>query len=472
MGGKEQVELKKEIGLMSGVLMVVGTIIGSGIFVSPKGVFQYAGSVGVALVVWTLCGVFSLCGGICYAELGTSIPRSGGDYAYTLEAFGPLTAFLRLWITVIIVQPATLAILSLAFATYFVKPFYPDCEPPDGALRLIGILCLLLLTYVNCRSVKLAVKVQDFFTVAKLLALGLIIVTGLCRICTGHTEHLANSFSDASISPGGLSLAFYSGLFAYGGFNNLNYVAEELKNPKRNLPLAIYIGISIVTAVYVLANVAYFTVVSPEEILKSPAVAVTFAQDMFGPFAWTMPMFVSLSTFGGLNGIMFTISRLFFIGAHEGHLPALVGMINVYHLTPTPPILLSTGFALLMFITSDIYSLINYLSFNHWLWIGVSILALLKLRRSKPYIPRPIKANLVFPILFLLMCVFLTVMPLYEAPVESGLGVLILLSGIPVYYVLVKPTKSLIGFRRISAMFTAEMQKLLEVVRPEREAEL
>lgn len=134
--------MKKEIGLLSGVLMVVGTIIGSGIFVSPKGVFQHAGSVEVALLVWALCGLFSLCGGICYAELGTSIPRSGGDYAYTLEAFGPLLAFLRLWITVIIVQPATLAILSLAFATYLIKPYYPDCEPPDTLLRLIGILCL------------------------------------------------------------------------------------------------------------------------------------------------------------------------------------------------------------------------------------------------------------------------------------------------------------------------------------------
>ncbi|XP_022662925.1 Y+L amino acid transporter 2-like isoform X1 [Varroa jacobsoni] len=472
MERNEQVELKKEIGLLSGVLMVVGTIIGSGIFVSPKGVFQHAGSVEVALLVWALCGLFSLCGGICYAELGTSIPRSGGDYAYTLEAFGPLLAFLRLWITVIIVQPATLAILSLAFATYLIKPYYPDCEPPDTLLRLIGILCLLLLTYVNCRSVKLAVKVQDYFTTAKLIALVLIIATGLYRICTGHTEHLANLFSDTTVSPGGLSLAFYSGLFAYGGFNNLNYVAEELHNPKRNLPLAIYIGVSIVTVVYVLTNIAYFTVISPEEMLKSPATAVTFAHRMFGPMAWTMPVFVSLSIFGGLNGIMFTISRLFFIGAHEGHLPAFVGMINVHHLTPTPPILLSTGITLLMFITSDIYALINYLSFNYWLWVGISILALLKLRHLKPDLPRPIQVNLIFPILFLLMCVFLTVMPLYETPLKSGLGVLILLSGIPVYYLLVKPNKNLIGLRNISAYFTIQMQKLLVVVPPEKEAGL
>ncbi|KAH7983606.1 hypothetical protein HPB52_013112 [Rhipicephalus sanguineus] len=143
MGEDEgRVKLKKEIGLFSGVMIVVGTIIGSGIFVSPKGVFEHAGSVGASLVIWVLCGLFSMIGAVCYAELGTSIPRSGGDYAYVLEAFGPLTAFLRLWVTVLVVQPATLAVLSLTFATYMVKPLYPDCEPPDLALRLMAIVCL------------------------------------------------------------------------------------------------------------------------------------------------------------------------------------------------------------------------------------------------------------------------------------------------------------------------------------------
>lgn len=145
-----QVKLKKEIGLFSGVMIVVGTIIGSGIFVSPKGVFEHAGSVGASLVIWALCGLFSMIGAVCYAELGTSIPRSGGDYAYVLEAFGPLAAFLRLWVTVLVVQPATLAVLGLTFATYMVKPLYPDCEPPDLALRLLAIVCLCECLLFEC----------------------------------------------------------------------------------------------------------------------------------------------------------------------------------------------------------------------------------------------------------------------------------------------------------------------------------
>lgn len=466
-----QVKLKKEIGLFSGVMIVVGTIIGSGIFVSPKGVFEHAGSVGASLVIWALCGLFSMIGAVCYAELGTSIPRSGGDYAYVLEAFGPLAAFLRLWVTVLVVQPATLAVLGLTFATYMVKPLYPDCEPPDLALRLLAIVCLCLLTYVNCRSVKLAMKVQDVFTTAKLAALGLIIITGVVRILQGEVGHLKNSFA-GEYSVSGISLSFYAGLFAYGGWNYLNYVSEELKDPNKNLPRAIYIGITLVTVFYVLANVAYFTAVSPQEMLSSPAVAVTFAQRTIGVVAWIMPVFVSLSTFGGLNGIMFTIARLFYIGALEGHLPMIFGMIHANRLTPTPPLLLSCAVALLMFSTSDIFVLINYLSFNQWLWVGVSILGMLWLRYKRPHMRRPIKVPLVFPIIFLVMCLFLTLMPLYASPTETGMGLVILISGVPAYFIFVRWSTKNKFVRKISECVTVGMQKYLEVVLPQMEERL
>lgn len=466
-----RVKLKKEIGLFSGVMIVVGTIIGSGIFVSPKGVFEHAGSVGASLVIWVLCGLFSMIGAVCYAELGTSIPRSGGDYAYVLEAFGPLTAFLRLWVTVLVVQPATLAVLSLTFATYMVKPLYPDCEPPDLALRLMAIVCLCFLTFVNCHSVKLAMRVQGIFTFAKLAALIIIIVTGLVLIGQGQVGYLENSFA-GEYSVSGISLSFYAGLFAYGGWNYLNYVSEELKDPNKNLPRAIYIGITLVTLFYVLANVAYFTVVSPQEMLSSPAVAVTFAQRTIGVVAWIMPVFVSLSTFGGLNGIMFTIARLFFIGALEGHLPMIFGMINAEKLTPTPPLLLSCAVALLMFCTSDIFVLINYLSFNQWLWVGISILGMLWLRYKRPHMHRPIKVPLVFPIVFLVMCAFLTFMPLYASPVETGMGLVILISGIPAYYIFVCWSAKNKAVGHVSKYLTVAMQKYLQVVLPEQEERL
>lgn len=154
-GDVQDVQLKKRITLLNGVGIIVGTIIGSGIFVSPKGVFEHSGSVGVALVIWTLCGVFSMFGALCYAELGTCITKSGGDYAYIMEAFGPALAFLRLWVGLLVIRPATQAVLALTFGYYMLDPFYGTCEPPNEALRLLAATCLCkyIFTYLICNAV-------------------------------------------------------------------------------------------------------------------------------------------------------------------------------------------------------------------------------------------------------------------------------------------------------------------------------
>ncbi|XP_018320702.1 Y+L amino acid transporter 2, partial [Agrilus planipennis] len=217
-GGK--VELKRKITLLNGVGLIVGTIIGSGIFVSPAGVYQSTESVGVSIIVWTLSGLFSTLGALCYAELGTSITRSGGDYAYIYLAFGPLAAFVRLWVAILIIRPTTQAIIALTFAQYAVKPFFPDCEPPQNSVRLLAAVCLCLLTAVNCLSVRWSMRIQDVFTVAKLAALVAIILVGVIYLIGGHTEHFEDAFK-GKYSPTDISLAFYSGLFAFGGWNYL-----------------------------------------------------------------------------------------------------------------------------------------------------------------------------------------------------------------------------------------------------------
>ncbi|XP_019518726.1 PREDICTED: large neutral amino acids transporter small subunit 2 isoform X3 [Hipposideros armiger] len=236
---------------------------------------------------------------------------------------------------------------------------------------------------------------------------------------------------------------------------------------QRNLPRAIFISIPLVTFVYVFANVAYVTAMSPQELLASNAVAVTFGEKLLGVMAWIMPISVALSTFGGVNGSLFTSSRLFFAGAREGHLPSVLAMIHVKRCTPIPALLFTCISTLLMLVTSDIYTLINYVGFINYLFYGVTIAGQIVLRWKKPDIPRPIKINLLFPIIYLLFWAFLLIFSLWSEPVVCGIGLAIMLTGVPVYFLGVywqhKP-KCLNDFIKL---LTLVSQKMCVVVYPE-----
>lgn len=220
-----------------------------------------------------------------------------------------------------------------------------------------------VLTVINCYNVKLVTKVTDIFTGTKIFALLIIVAAGLWYLCAGNTENWSEPMRGSQTSPGSIALAFYSGLFSYSGWNYLNFVTEELQNPYkwvfeyffenlnlylvfffRNLPKAICISMPVVTIIYVVANVAYFTVLTPDELLSSEAVAVTFGGKTLGYMDWLMPFFVACSTFGSLNGAIFSSSRLFFVGARNGHLPAAISLINVHCFTPIPSLIFLVGF--------------------------------------------------------------------------------------------------------------------------------
>ncbi|XP_062817640.1 asc-type amino acid transporter 1 isoform X2 [Anolis carolinensis] len=416
----ERVTLKKEIGLVSACAIIIGNIIGSGIFISPKGVLEHTGSVGLALIIWVLGGGIAALGSLCYAELGVTIPKSGGDYSYVSEVFGELAGFLLLWSAVLIMYPTSLAVIALTFSNYVLQPVFPNCIPPYKASRVLSMVCLSLLTWVNSTSVRWATRIQDIFTAGKLLALGLIITVGFIQIFKGNYEELlpSNAFNFwMTPSVGHLALAFLQGSFAFSGWNFLNYVTEELVDPRRNLPRAIFISIPLVTFVYTFTNIAYFTAMSPQELLSSNAVAVTFGEKLLGYFSWIMPVSVALSTFGGINGYLFTSSRLCFSGAREGHLPSLLSMIHVRHCTPIPALLVCV--------------------------------------------------NLLVPITYLIFWAFLLIFSLYSEPIVCGIGLIIILTGVPVFFIGVYWKNKPKCVNRITESLTHWGQKVCFVVYPQ-----
>ncbi|XP_019675193.3 B(0,+)-type amino acid transporter 1 isoform X4 [Felis catus] len=366
------------------------------------------------------------------------ITKSGGEYPYLMEAFGPIPAYLFSWTSLFVIKPTSFAIICLSFSEYVCAPFYSGCNPPPVVVKCLAAAAILLITTVNSLSVRLGSYVQNVFTGAKLVIVAIIIISGLVLLAQGNTRNFENSFEGTKLSVGAISLAFYNGLWAYDGWNQLNYITEELRNPFRNLPLAIIIGIPLVTGCYILMNVSYFTVMTPTELLQSQAVAVTFGDRVLYPASWVVPLFVAFSTIGAANGTCFTAGRLVYVAGREGHMLKVLSYISVRRLTPAPAIIFYGIIATIYIIPGDINSLVNYFSFAAWLFYGLTILGLVVMRFTKKDLERPIKVPIFIPILVTLVSVFLVLAPIISEPAWEYLYcVLFILSGLIFYFLFV-----------------------------------
>ncbi|XP_040514771.1 cystine/glutamate transporter isoform X2 [Gallus gallus] len=271
---EEAVFLRKKITLLRAFSLLIGSMVGSGIFISPKGVLKNSGTVGFSLVVWFACGLLSMFGALCYAELGTRITKSGGHYIYILETLGPLPSFLFLWAEFFAIRPANSAVVSLAFGRYLLEPFFAPCAAPVPAVKLVSLLGYYAVLTLNSWSVTWSARLQTALSVVKLLALMLIIVPGMMLLAQGHTKNFQDAFDRQSLVPDKLPLAFYAGMFAYSGWFQTSFVREELVRPERNIPLAVIVSVITVIVGYMLTNISYYTALGTQDVLASPAVAV------------------------------------------------------------------------------------------------------------------------------------------------------------------------------------------------------
>uniref|UniRef100_H3AHW9 b(0,+)-type amino acid transporter 1 n=1 Tax=Latimeria chalumnae TaxID=7897 RepID=H3AHW9_LATCH len=430
----EKLKLRREVGLLSAVSLIAGTMVGSGIFMSPEWLLRSMGSPGGSLLIWAACGLLTMLSALSYAELGQFIAESGGEYIYLLRIFGQVPAFLLIFTSVLVVRPAGIAAVSLSLGEYLSAPFYPGCSPPQIVIKWIAAACILVLCTVNSINVRLATHIQTFFAAAKLIALLIIVVGGLVLLVNGQTSTFQNAFQGTQTSIGTIGVAFYQGLWSYEGWNNLNSVTEELKHPEVNLLRAVIIAVPLVTLLYLLVNVSYFAAMTPSEMTTSKAVAVTWGNKVLGSWAWLMPLSVVLSTFGSINGMFFTGGRVCYIAAREGQMPNILSMVHVRHFTPSPALIFTSIMSLIMIIPGNFGNLVNFFSFTAWIFYSMTFAGLLYLKIKKSDFPRAYKVPIIIPIFMLIAAVCLVVAPIVDNPKIEYLYVsLSILSGLIVY---------------------------------------
>ena len=414
--------------------MIVGVTIGSGIFASPGPVLLQSQSVGASLLVWIFAGFLSSTGSLSYAELGTMISESGGDHPYLLHAFGEFPAFLYSWTNLLTSRPGSIAIILSICSEYLSRVFFSSTIPIfSKSASTFFILCLTLL---NVKSTKSSGYLQNIMTLLKLLSLAVISVIGILFILARPSPDQNTSiFDGSSKNPGNYALAIYSALWAYDGWNSLNSVCGELKDPPKNLPKAITIGIFLVTLSYFFTNLAYFMVLSKETIISSNTVALDFGVVTLKSFGFiSFSIMVILSTLGAANASILTGSRIFYVSSKKGHAPSFLSKIDAKTLTPVNALICQAFLSILYVVLGDFQTLINIYSFATWIFYLLTVLGLLKMRITDPFLDRPFKVWIFVPITFCFLACALLVISALEAPREALLSILFLSTGIPFYF--------------------------------------
>ncbi|KJA27182.1 hypothetical protein HYPSUDRAFT_35772 [Hypholoma sublateritium FD-334 SS-4] len=436
---------EKNISLINGIALVVGLQIGSGIFSSPGVVVANTNSVGASLVVWLISGLLAWTGASSFAELGSAIPQNGGAQAYLSYAYGPMVSYLFAWTAIIALKPGGNAVISLIFAEYLNRMFWhstrqevsPD-DIPQWAIKITAVGAVAVVTILCVAAKKLGTRVAVVFTTVKVTSLVLVTVLGIVQLARGKASSSFREplFADSSISPSSYSLALYSGLWAFDGWDQANYVGGEISQPEKNIPRAIHSSMILVTCLFLLANISYFVVLDKSLVGLSNTVAMDFGRALFGPLGGTLFAFmVAFSCFGALNGSFFTSTRLVYAAGRERYLPAVFGKLHSSRRTPLNAALLQSAITIaFIMIGGGFRSLINFSVVASWAFYFLTVLGLIILRIKEPMLERPYKTWIVTPLTFCCVALFLLCMPVIAAPAEAIAVLGFVLAGVPVYY--------------------------------------
>ncbi len=427
-------ELPRRLGLLDSSAIVVGTIIGSGIFVVPNLVARSLPSEPWIIAAWIFTGVLSFFGALAFAELGAMLPATGGQYVFLREAYGPLFGFLCGWTYFFIVISAAIAWLSITFATYV--GYFVTLTPLVSKAIAVGLIAAV--TMVNYRGVAVGAAVQNTFTLMKVL--GLAVLVGAAFMAERHAAIPAAAMPPATgaVTLSGFGVAMIACLLSYDGWVALSFVAGEVKNPKRNLPLALAFGLALAIGIYVLANAAYLRVLTVAEIAATPRVGALVAERSMGPAGGAFVSFIILlSIIGAINGWAMTAPRIYFAQARDGLFFRRFGTVHPRFQTPHLSILMFGAWSALLAITGTYETLAAYAMYAAWVFYGLTALGVAALRHAQPLRARPYRMT-GYPVtllVFAAVALGFVVNTFVTTPGPAMVGTLLIAAGVPVYFI-------------------------------------
>jgi len=426
--------LRRTLGFTDLVMLTVGTVIGSGIFLVPSVVLKHTGGqTGPAMLVWVIAGVLSLLGALTYAELGAMKPEAGGLYVYIRDAFGPLPAFLYGWTAFFVIASGSLATLAVAFSGYF-SQIVPMSV---GASRVLAVTVILVTAVINILGTRKSATVQNLTTGLKVAALA--ILSAALLLFADH------AVSNVAIWPAAISGSLVAGfgtamigvLWAYEGWQYVTFSAGETRDPQRTFPRAITTAVIVLIVVYLLANFAYIAALGPAVAANSDHIAADAVGVLLGPIAAKIvATLILVSIFSATNGLMLSAPRMYFAMARDGVFFRSLAKVSPRFGTPALAISASALWAAVLAATGTFEQLLTYVVFAGWIFYALGALSVFAFRRREPYAQRPFRVPgyPLTPILFVASAALLVVNTLITQPARAAVGLTAVLAGTPAFY--------------------------------------